>query len=344
MDRLDAYLEKVCRSIGGPRALRQHVRQELREHLVDAAARHEAAGLAPDAALEQALSEFGSPDEVRSELEATHGHRLLLPVLIDKAVEWKEKTMRAKWLWTTGAFLSLAVVIALEIMFIAFLVMFIVPKFQKLIADGIIDPAILEDQNVNWMATFIFTLQRVAGSYTTEMSLAALALWGLFEWRVKSENKSYMRLFGLGVVAIKLLVVIVVAAGSMVVCFTLAAPAMGRIAHPFAVQEIAATETHLAAVEAASNKADWSAADIAAKAASDCVARLTLGPPLHSLASSKEPPSLEDLRRAGADTQAQLPTLRQSIADKDARLVGVALAKVRISFAPFSAAAKRSPR
>ncbi len=35
MDKLEKYLDQVCRSIGGPRSLRQHVRQELREHLHD---------------------------------------------------------------------------------------------------------------------------------------------------------------------------------------------------------------------------------------------------------------------------------------------------------------------
>ena len=38
MDQLERYLDQVCRGIGGPRSLRQHIRQELREHLLDAAA------------------------------------------------------------------------------------------------------------------------------------------------------------------------------------------------------------------------------------------------------------------------------------------------------------------
>jgi hypothetical protein len=35
MKKLEQYLDQVCRRISGPRALRQHVRQELREHLLD---------------------------------------------------------------------------------------------------------------------------------------------------------------------------------------------------------------------------------------------------------------------------------------------------------------------
>src|SRR4051812_7554208 len=94
-DRLEEYLQRVCRSMGGPRALREHVRQELREHLLDAAAEQKAAGLSEEAALDRALAEFGEPEAVRSELEATHGHRALA-VVIDKAMAWKEKTMKAR--------------------------------------------------------------------------------------------------------------------------------------------------------------------------------------------------------------------------------------------------------
>ena len=165
MDKLEHYLDQVCRSIGGPKALRQHVRQELREHLLDAVAEHKAAGMSEEKALERALEDFGGPDQVRSELEATHGHRLM-PVVIDKAMQWKEKTMKAKWLWTTWAHLALASVIALEVFFITCAVIFIVPKFQKLLQDGIIDPAILDEPGWKWMPAFVKTVSVVGGNYT----------------------------------------------------------------------------------------------------------------------------------------------------------------------------------
>src|SRR5262245_13673330 len=149
MDKLEQYLDQVCRSIAGPRSLRQHVRQELREHLLDAAAEHKAAGMTEEAALARALEDFGGPEEVRAGLEATHGHRLL-PVVIDKAMQWQERTMKAKWLWTTWAYLALASVVALEVGFLTFSVIFLVPRFQKLMLDGIIDPAIVDEQGVSW--------------------------------------------------------------------------------------------------------------------------------------------------------------------------------------------------
>src|SRR5882724_659978 len=117
MEKLERYLDQVCRSLGGPKSLRQHLRQELREHLLDAAAQHQASGLDEAAALERALDDFGGPDELKSGLEATYGHRLL-PVVIDKAMQWKERTMRAKWLWTTWAHIAVIGVVVLDLLFI----------------------------------------------------------------------------------------------------------------------------------------------------------------------------------------------------------------------------------
>src|SRR5207253_7305197 len=154
MDKLEQYLDQVCRSIGGPRSLRQHIRQELGEHLRDAVAEHRAAGMSEPEAIDRALADFGGPEQVRAELEATHGHRLL-PVVIDKAMQWKEKTMRSKWLWTTWAYLAVAGVIVLQVAWITFSVIFLVPKFQKLTHDGVIDTAQLRDANAGWMPTFL---------------------------------------------------------------------------------------------------------------------------------------------------------------------------------------------
>ena len=159
MDKLERFLDRVCRSMGGPKALRQHVRQELREHLLDAAAEHRTAGLTDEAALDRALEDFGGPDELRSDLEATHGHRLL-PVVLDKAMQWKERTMRARWLWETWAYLALAIVILLDLMWICFGNLYLVPKFQRLMQDGVIDPAILDEHSMGWMPAFLSRLQQ----------------------------------------------------------------------------------------------------------------------------------------------------------------------------------------
>lgn len=342
MDPLERYLDRVCRSIGGPRPLREHVRQELREHLHDAAARHRAAGLSDEAAVAQALAEFGQPEQVRSELEATHGHRAMA-VVIDTALRWKEKTMRAKWLWASGAHLGLALVIALEALFLTFLVMFIVPKFKKLMADGVIDPAVLEEQGVTWMPHFLGNLAAVTGNYTTHLVLGAAVLWGLFEWRVKSENKSLMRLTVMGGVAVKLLAVIVIATGSMVVSFSLAAPPLARMARPFAAEQVTAVDTATAAVEAAVVKSDWAAAAEQTDRAAAALTRLSGGPAVASL-TGREPPTTDELRDRTSSAQDHLRALRQALGDMNTGRATKALAEFRTAFAPVREAARREGR
>jgi len=127
--------------------------------------------------------------------------------------------MRAKWLWTTWAHLALLLVVTLEVLFITFTVLFIIPKFQRLVLDGIIDPAIVDGSNVSWMPAFLNRLRGITGPYTTFMVLGAVAAWGLFEWRVRSENKSFMRLSALGTVVVGLMMVVWLTAGSLVISF-----------------------------------------------------------------------------------------------------------------------------
>src|ERR1700722_6258166 len=218
MDKLEQYLDRVCRSVGGPRSLRQHIRQELREHLLDAVAQHRSGGLSEDAALEKALEEFGEPEDVRSELEATHGHRMMA-VVIDKAMQWQEATMKAKWLWMTWAFLAVALVIALEVLFIACAVIFILPMFEKLMHDRLIDPAGLQERGMSGMPAFLIGLQGAFRKYTMWLFLLAVPACALFEWRVRSENKPFVRLSAMGPLAGGLMVGVCLTAAGLVFSF-----------------------------------------------------------------------------------------------------------------------------
>src|SRR5262245_26975669 len=182
MDPLEPFLDRVCRGVGGPRELRQHLRQELREHLLDAAAEHRAAGLSETDALARAIADFGGPDEVRTELEATYGHRLW-PVLLDKAMQWKEKTMRAKWLWTTWATLAVLGVVIWDVLFIGYTVRFHLPKLQKLTAEGWLRFDDRSEPSVSWMYSFMDSV-RGAWDVVFWLLLGLGAGWGYFEWRV----------------------------------------------------------------------------------------------------------------------------------------------------------------
>jgi hypothetical protein len=219
MDRLEQYLDQVCRGVGGPRALRHHLRQELREHLLDAAARYKDNGLPEDRALGQALIDFGQPDEVRSGLEEAHGHRLL-GVVLDKALDWKEKTMRAKWLWSTWVHVALAVTIGLEILFLVLAEVFITPKVKKIMMD-----TGFNWQGVQWAPSFFGWMDWVSHNVTWALLLTVVA-WALFEWRVRSENKPLMRLSAFLTAAVGLMIGVLFTGAALTIPLCLMVPSL----------------------------------------------------------------------------------------------------------------------
>jgi hypothetical protein len=343
VNKLEHYLDQVCRSIGGPRALRQHVRQELREHLLDAAAGHKAAGASEEAALDKALAEFGRPEDVRSELEATHGHRMMA-VVIDRALQWKEMTMRAKWLWTTWANLALALVVVLGVLFITFNVTHIIPRYQKLTRDGIVDLRSMEQQGLMWISEFPNRLSEFTGHYTTWLLLAAIVAWALFEWRVKSENKQFMRLSALGTAAVAVMVVIVFMAGSLAISFEMGVPAVGRMVRPFALDQIAKVDASVGALEQALAAKDWKSAAQAADQASSALNNLADGPALQSLTKWDESPTGDELRAHWKAASEAFREVRPAIAEKEPGRLETALQRFRLAYEPVREAAKRAAR
>lgn len=336
MDKLEQYLDQVCRSIGGPRSLRQHVRQELRLHVRDAAAEHQAAGLSEEEALNRALEDFGGPEQVRSELEATHGYRLL-PVLIDKTMQWKEMSMKAKWLWTSWAYVAAASVIVLEVLWLTFAVMFLVPKFQ-LFHSRWLSYDELSITSTAWMASFLEGLMRV-GDNTTWLLLLAIMSWGLFEWRVHSENKPFMRLSALGTLAVGLTVVSALTAGSLIIPMFVGLPPMVRIAHPFAVEQVASINTSVGAIERSLTKKDWEAMRKSADEAYSASNRLRVA--IAAFSPHHSSPTVAELRAQLTGAQEGLLEAQEAIRDMNADRLQTALQKFRQSYDRLREASKK---
>jgi hypothetical protein len=342
MKKLEQYLDQVCHGIGGPRALRQHVRRELREHLLDAMAQHKAAGLPEEAALERALAEFGQPEEIRSELEATHGQRMLA-VVIEKAMQWQERTMKAKWLWTTWAYLALGLVIVLQALFLAFINIYLVPRFGLLVRLGFVDRADLEQLNASWLLTSVGNLHALTGSHTTLVLLFTVVAIGLFEWRVRSENKPFIRVAALGTVAVALMLVLTLMTSSMLIAFELGAPPVSRMTRPWAVEQVRSTSRSLIAIELALKKKDWAEMERQAEAAANSLRLLSQGPAIASLMRWNESPKVEDLRAQLTRAQEEVRVLQQASAAKDTSRLETALLDLQEAWSPLQAAASRPP-
>lgn len=183
MDQIERYLTQVSRSIDGPEELRAHLRQEIRTHLEQLIEEAIRAGLSPDEATARAIESFGEPASVREGLESVHGRRHLA-FLIEKAMDWKERTMKTSWKWSSIATTLVVLAVGLQAALIGFVVTFIVPKMHEL-TEG--------------RSQFAHSTESVARLFANNSGyILALAVvgWALFEWRVKSENKSLMRVTG----------------------------------------------------------------------------------------------------------------------------------------------------
>jgi len=337
MDKLEQYLDQVCRRVGGPRSLRQHLRQELREHLHDAAAEHRTAGLSDQEALERALADFGGPDDVRSELEATHGQRWF-PVILDKTMQWKERTMRARWLWTTWAYLTIVVVLILEVLSIAFAHFYLVPKLKKLRLDGWLGEADSYPV-IEWLYSLLDRVGWVL-HHLLWFALGLLVLWGLFEWRVRSENKTLMRLSALGSGGVALMIVVFLMMAALVLPFMVGLPGT-KIARPWAIEAVVSVDKSITSLEQSLAKKDWESAREHARKIAQGLGRLEAGPSLHALTDWNERPTFIELREQLQIARGSFREVEQGIDQKDAAQVEAALERFQKAYSLLRDAAQR---
>jgi hypothetical protein len=342
MDRLERYLDQICRSIGGPRSLREHVRQELREHLLDARDRRRAAGLPDDEALTGALEEFGRPEDLRLELEATHGHRMFA-VVIDKAMQWKEMTMKAKWLWTTWAHLALTGVVLAQISTILFAAVFLAPKLEHFLRDT--QFSLSNPMLVSWIPSFLGALEWVA-RYGLWCVLTLVVAWTLFEWRIHSENKSFIRLSGLATAALGLMVMVALTGGALVLPFMLLVPALEtRDPEAFVMAQTALVDESVSALEKALANKEWSRCGWTAHVASHALDKLTrTGGAASALASLDEQPKVNELRAKLESANRSLRTAEDAALEKNAARLEDALRKFHNSFDPLRERALKGTR
>lgn len=195
MDSLERYLARVCRGVGGSASLRRHLRQELREHILEAAERHKADGLPADEALDKAIADFRDPVAVHEGFEDVYG-RDVVGILIEKAMQWKESTLKATWLWSGTASLLLSVAIFAQ-GFFSFSVLWLqVPRMKEMFQDA---GQVLPKYAIRFLELANFLIYRYGWLWVL---VPLLLVWGLFEWRYRGENKPLIRLSRLALISL----------------------------------------------------------------------------------------------------------------------------------------------
>ncbi|MEO2091966.1 MAG: hypothetical protein ABGY75_21135, partial [Gemmataceae bacterium] len=127
------------------------------------------------------------------------------------------------------------------------------------------------------------------------------------------------------------------------VSMMLAAPAMGQMARPFAIEQVTAVDTAVAAIESALAKQDQETAAEQADRAAAALTRLSGGPALASL-TGREPPTTDELRAQVKSAQHHLRAMRQALDAKGTDRPTAELAEFRKAFAPVREAARREGR
>lgn len=246
--------------------------------------------------------------------------------------------MRARWLWRAWAHLALAVLVILEVIWLTFAAIWLVPRFQKLVVDGVIDPEFMEEGGLRlapW-TSFLEGLRQVVDRHLWWLLLLTAAVCGLFEWRVRSENKSFIRLSIWGTAAVGLIVVGILTAVGLVVPYQSSAPVTVPLARPFAVRQLARIQLAIDKLKVELVNKNWKAIQEHANQASEELNRLVAAAPaVRSVEPRKGPPRLEELRAELRTADGYLAEAQQAAQETDAERVEAAVRRFRELIEPF---------
>jgi hypothetical protein len=198
---------------------------------------------------------------------------------------------------------------------------------------------ITEGAGATWMLRFPVAVKD-AGDHALWFILLPAAVWGLFEWRVRSENKSLMRMAALGTTAVCLMAVVKLMAGSLAIPFCLGVPAVGRMARPWAVQQVTTAQASVRAMEQAQAKNDWAAMQEHTSATSNALTRLSSGPAISALVKDNVSATVDELRAQVSGARLALADAQRAIREKDERLLAAALKRFHDSYNPVEEAAR----
>ncbi len=274
-NEIERFLDQACCGVGGSPELRRHLREELREHLTEEIERNVAGGLNREEAVHRAIEEFGDPVILRDGLQAVHGRRLMT-LLIEKSMAWRETTMKTGWKWSFVAQATLLLTVIAEVFFAAAAVVYVLPGLSRWHRD-LGTPTIAGLPTIEWLAHAMYM-----DWLWIPCLLLVLAGWGLFEWKCRGENKLVLRLAGLSMVSLAMFLVLAAVCVPIVIDLAMLPRQIDELrvnlspqqAERVVVPRIGDGDDAFEDLRAAISRADWSAADLAAKQLSDAYSSL----------------------------------------------------------------------
>jgi hypothetical protein len=264
-------------------------------------------------------------------------------LLIDKAMQWKENTMKPKWLWTAWAHVALGALIVSEVLFIVAVVLFIMPKVKQIVRDAGAGPRGM-DEFVPMSGSFLGFLEVVA-NHGVALLLGLAALWALFEWRVRGENKPLVRLAGMGTIALLLVAVVAMSAAVAMVPLAMVAPQMGaRLPERIVSEKMASLDASIASLQEAMARKDWdSVQQHVSRAREAANALMHLGGAAPAIVAAPQQARVDALRVQIQQANQSIDEARLAAWDRDEIRLNKALREFQTVYASLHDAATTKP-
>lgn len=213
MNKIERYLDQVCKGLGGSSQLCRHLRDELREDLHEAVEQHKAAGLSEPDAIDKTLEEFGEPTAIHDGLKAVYGHRTSVSVMIEKAMQWRESTMKTGWKWNFVGMFFLTLVILIQVIYFYFIAWKLMPRAMDIAMHNPVDTSQLPSM-IPILRLYDFV---PVGGWLLLTFLAVVTGWIVFERRAQSDYKPAIRMAVGALIALILSVINIVITGMIIV-------------------------------------------------------------------------------------------------------------------------------
>jgi hypothetical protein len=270
-----------------------------------------------------------------------------MAVVIDKAMQWKERTMKARWLWSTWAHLALAAVIVAQVAFVSATMVFIMPKVRQIVMDagwggGMVADGRGLDAYLPRSQSFLDAMEWVSAHGVLLLVLLAIA-WALFEWRVRGENKPSIRLSLMATAALGLMAACVMSAAVASIPTLMAVPALMSRPPERAITDLTTRiDASVAALRQATANKDWPAIEEHAASAAHLMQSLNaMGAAPLALASATggDASRVSELRNHLQEARQSMDDARAAAFAHDAARLEAATQTFEASYQPIRAAA-----
>jgi hypothetical protein len=157
---------------------------------------------------------------------------------------------------------------------------------------------------------------------------------GLFEWRVRSDNKSFMRLSILCTLALGLMVVIALMSASLSLPFMVGMPSLVQMSVPSALQQTSAIDSSVGALDKMVAKKDWPLITSNSQQTAEGLDRLEKVMKSIREVSKNKQPKVDEVLAQIESSKVALLEAQQAARNKNARELEAAMKKFHQSYDP----------